>query len=164
MTVAVFLTMSTPVIAVFGGTGFLGRRVVRHLREHEFSVRIASRHPDRSRQLFGCDDPQLQSVEADVHDERAVADVLARAYGVVNAAWRESRITPSRVEDARKRTYGSLRITKLDQEARRGTRSAAGPSALPHNSYSPCQTAQSSSFPRRVAAPGFCISLFHPPR
>ena len=38
-----------------------------------------------------------------------------------------------------------------------------GPSALPRNSYSPCQTAQSSSFPRRVAAPGFCFSLFHPP-
>jgi hypothetical protein len=39
----------------------------------------------------------------------------------------------------------------------------AGPGALPHNSYSQCQTAQSSSFPRRVAAPGFCFSLFHPP-
>ena len=77
--------MSTPVVAVFCGTGFLGRRVVRHLREHEFSVRIASRHPNRSRRLFGCDDPQLHSVEVDIHDERAVADVLARAYGVVNA-------------------------------------------------------------------------------
>jgi hypothetical protein len=39
----------------------------------------------------------------------------------------------------------------------------AGPGALPHNSYSQCQTAQSSSFPPRVAAPGFCLSLFHPP-
>jgi hypothetical protein len=36
-------------------------------------------------------------------------------------------------------------------------------SALPHDSYSPCQTAQSSSSPPRVAAPGFCFSLFHPP-
>ncbi|MGC1983265.1 MAG: NmrA family NAD(P)-binding protein, partial [Pseudolabrys sp.] len=34
-------------VAVFGGTGFLGRRVVRHLRKRGFSVRIASRHPDR---------------------------------------------------------------------------------------------------------------------
>jgi hypothetical protein len=45
--------MSIRVVTVFGGTGFLGRRVVRHLREHEFSVRIASQHPDRSRKLFG---------------------------------------------------------------------------------------------------------------
>src|SRR6202140_324499 len=72
-------------VAVFGGTGFLGRRVVRHLRKREFSVRIASRHPDRGHRLFGLDDPQLQSVEANIRDERSVADTLAGAYGVVNA-------------------------------------------------------------------------------
>jgi uncharacterized protein YbjT (DUF2867 family) len=73
------------IVAVFGGTGFLGRRVVRHLRKREFSVRIVSRHPDRGHGLFGLDDPQLQSVEANIHDERSVADALAGAYGVVNA-------------------------------------------------------------------------------
>jgi uncharacterized protein YbjT (DUF2867 family) len=77
--------MSVGVVTVFGGTGFLGRRVVRHLRERDFSVRIASRHPDRGHKLFGFDDPQLQSVEADIHDEQSVADALAGAYGVVNA-------------------------------------------------------------------------------
>jgi uncharacterized protein YbjT (DUF2867 family) len=76
----------TRLVTVFGGTGFLGRRVVEHLRKHDFSVRIASRHPNRSRALFGSDDPQLQSVAADIHDQRAVADALAGAYGVVNAA------------------------------------------------------------------------------
>jgi len=77
--------MSIRVVTVFGGTGFLGRRVVRHLRKHEFSVRIASRHPDRSRKLFGSDDPCLRSVEVDTRDERMVADVLAGAYAAVNA-------------------------------------------------------------------------------
>src|SRR6202040_646705 len=72
-------------VTVFGGTGFLGRRIVRHLRDRGFSVRIASRHPDRGHRLFGPDDPQLQSVEANIHDERSVADGLAGAYGVVNA-------------------------------------------------------------------------------
>src|SRR5216684_3172321 len=72
-------------VAVFGGTGFLGRCIVRHLRYREFSVRIASRHPDRGHRLFGPDDPQIQSVEANVHDERSVADALIGAYGVVNA-------------------------------------------------------------------------------
>src|SRR6202011_89678 len=72
-------------VTVFGGTGFLGRRVVRHLRKHRFSVRIASRHPDRGHRLFGLDDPQLQSVQANIHDERSAADALAGAYGVVNA-------------------------------------------------------------------------------
>ena len=77
--------MSVGVVTVFGGTGFLGRRVVRHLRKHEFAVRVASRHAERSRGLFGIDDPQLQTVEADIHDQRTVADALAGASGVVNA-------------------------------------------------------------------------------
>jgi NADH dehydrogenase len=72
-------------VTVFGGTGFLGRRVVRRLRDHGFPVRIASRHPDRRREHFGPDGPQLQSVAADIHDERSVADALVGAYGVVNA-------------------------------------------------------------------------------
>src|SRR5712672_1819440 len=76
--------MNDRTVTVFGGTGFLGRRVVRHLRKHGFSVQIASRHPDRGHRLFGLG-PQLQSVAADIHDERSVADALAGAYGVVNA-------------------------------------------------------------------------------
>jgi uncharacterized protein YbjT (DUF2867 family) len=72
-------------VTVFGGTGFLGRRIVRHLGSREFAVRIASRHPDRGHRLFGPDDPQLQSVEANTHDEGSVADALVGAYGVVNA-------------------------------------------------------------------------------
>jgi uncharacterized protein YbjT (DUF2867 family) len=77
--------MNDRTVTVFGGTGFLGSRVVRHLRNRGFSVRIASRHPDRGHRLFALDDPQLQSVEANIHDERSVADALAGAYGVVNA-------------------------------------------------------------------------------
>jgi uncharacterized protein YbjT (DUF2867 family) len=77
--------MSVRIVTVFGGTGFLGRRVVRHLRRHGFSVRVASRHPDRSRELFGSDDPQVLSVAADIHDERGVAAALAGAHGAVNA-------------------------------------------------------------------------------
>ena len=73
------------IVTVFGGTGFLGRRVVRHLRDREFTVRIVSRHPDRGHRQFGLDDPLLQFVEASIHDERSVAHALAGAYGVVNA-------------------------------------------------------------------------------
>ena len=77
--------MYEPFIVVFGGTGFLGRRVVRHLHKAGFFVRIASRHPDRGHRLFGFDDPQLRSVEANIHDEQSIANALAGAYGVVNA-------------------------------------------------------------------------------
>jgi uncharacterized protein YbjT (DUF2867 family) len=70
---------------VFGGTGFLGNRIVRHLLNHEFPVRIASRHPDRAHRQSDPDKPQLQFVEANIHDERSVADALVGAYGVINA-------------------------------------------------------------------------------
>jgi uncharacterized protein YbjT (DUF2867 family) len=71
-------------VTVFGGTGFLGRRIVRHLRDRGFSVRIASRHPDGAHRQLGRDSPQLQSVEANIRDERSVADALG-AYGAMNA-------------------------------------------------------------------------------
>jgi len=77
-------TASDRVVTVFGGTGFLGRRIVRHLRLHGFCVRVASRHPDRGHAL-GPDDAQLRAVRADVRDQRLVADALADAYGAVNA-------------------------------------------------------------------------------
>ncbi|KRQ97176.1 epimerase [Bradyrhizobium valentinum] len=70
---------------VFGGTGFLGRRAVRHLRRHEFSVRVASRHPDRGRDLFGSDDSRIESIEVNIHNEPSIARAVAGAYGVVNA-------------------------------------------------------------------------------
>jgi uncharacterized protein YbjT (DUF2867 family) len=72
-------------VVVFGGTGFLGRRVVLCLRKRGFPVRIASRHPDRAYALFGRDDPQVKSIEADIGDEQSIADALADTYGVVNA-------------------------------------------------------------------------------
>ena len=78
-------TASDRVVTVFGGTGFLGRRIVRHLRLHGFCVRVASRHPDRGHALVGPDDAQIRAVKADVRDQRLVADALADAYGAVNA-------------------------------------------------------------------------------
>ena len=77
--------MNDRIVTVFGGTGFLGHRIVRHLRKRGFSVRIASRHPKRGTKLFGSDDPQLESVAANIHDEQSVAVALAGAYAVVNA-------------------------------------------------------------------------------
>jgi NADH dehydrogenase len=73
------------IVVVFGGTGFLGRRVVLHLCNHGFSVRVASRHPNRGCELFGLDDREFESIEANIHDDRSVANAIVGAYGVVNA-------------------------------------------------------------------------------
>jgi uncharacterized protein YbjT (DUF2867 family) len=71
-------------VVVFGGTGFLGRRVVRRLHEKGFCVRIASRHPQQG-DVPTRDDSRLQPIEVDIHDDRSVTNALAGAYAAVNA-------------------------------------------------------------------------------
>jgi uncharacterized protein YbjT (DUF2867 family) len=64
---------------VFGGTGFLGHRVVRHLHEAGTKVRIVSRHRKRA------GDDSIEQIVADAHNERSVAAALTGADGAVNA-------------------------------------------------------------------------------
>jgi uncharacterized protein YbjT (DUF2867 family) len=71
-------------ITVFGGTGFLGRRIVRHLLDHGFQVRTASRHPERLASASRSD-AGPETTTADILDETSVAAALFRAYGAVNA-------------------------------------------------------------------------------
>jgi uncharacterized protein YbjT (DUF2867 family) len=66
-------------LTVFGGTGFLGRRVVRHLFDAEFAVRIASRYPDRGRRLFSRDVAATESFRADVCDDSSAANAISGA-------------------------------------------------------------------------------------
>ena len=66
-------------VTVFGGTGFVGRRVVRHLHESGIRVRIVSRHPGRA------EGDGTEQIAADAHAERSVEAAVAGADGVVNA-------------------------------------------------------------------------------
>jgi uncharacterized protein YbjT (DUF2867 family) len=77
--------MTIRIVTVFGGTGFLGRCIVRHLHNQEYYVRIASRHPEHGQGLFGTDNPRLQSVEADVRDEQSVAAAISGVDAAINA-------------------------------------------------------------------------------
>jgi uncharacterized protein YbjT (DUF2867 family) len=70
--------MADPIVVVLGGTGFLGRHVVRHLRDHGFAVRVATRRPPEQA-------PGVDAVRADIDDRRAVENAIAGAYAVVNA-------------------------------------------------------------------------------
>ena len=65
-------------VTVFGGTGFVGRRIVRDLSATA-KVRIASRHPAPA------EGDGLERVLADAHDERAIEAAVEGADGVVNA-------------------------------------------------------------------------------
>ena len=72
-------------VTVFGGTGFLGRRVVRHLQDADFIVQIASRHPERRLSPFAEDGSNVESVEADINDDSSVLAAIRDAFAVINA-------------------------------------------------------------------------------
>jgi len=66
-------------VTVFGGTGFVGRRVARYLRESGATVRIVSRHRGLG------EDDGIEQIAADAHDQRSAEAAVAGADGVVNA-------------------------------------------------------------------------------
>ncbi len=72
-------------VVVFGGTGFLGRCIVRHLLRHGFFVRIASRRPERGTPLFPEGAPELRFVRADITERGSAATAVTNAFAVVNA-------------------------------------------------------------------------------
>jgi NADH dehydrogenase len=73
-------------VVVFGGTGFLGRRLVHRLAAEGAVVRVAVRHPDGARSaLPAADLDQVTFFRADVRDQTSVAAAIAGADAVVNA-------------------------------------------------------------------------------
>ena len=66
-------------VTVFGGTGFVGARVVRHLHEIGTRVRIVSRHRGRA------EDDGIEQIAAGADDDGAVGAALAGADGAINA-------------------------------------------------------------------------------
>jgi uncharacterized protein YbjT (DUF2867 family) len=73
-------------VTVFGGTGFLGRRLVRRLVAEGASVRVAVRHPEAARTALGPAGQEAVTVlRADVRDRVSVAAAIAAADAVVNA-------------------------------------------------------------------------------
>jgi NADH dehydrogenase len=73
------------IVVVFGGTGFLGRRAVRHLLDRGFVVRVASRHPERGKTFFREKLSELDLIEADIADDASIREAVTGAFAVVNA-------------------------------------------------------------------------------
>ena len=80
--------MSGGPVTVFGGSGFLGRRIVERLSSAGIPVRIATRRPQGTGGAEALGVSRKGSVEwvrTDVRDRASVAAAVAGARGVVNA-------------------------------------------------------------------------------
>ncbi len=65
-------------VTVFGGTGFLGRRIVERLSREGAILRVAVRHPDRFETLAkSIARGQAIPIAADVRDPSTVAAAIA---------------------------------------------------------------------------------------
>src|ERR1700722_13312626 len=73
-------------ITVFGGTGFLGRRIVERLAREGATLRVAVRHPERVDVLAkSIGIGRTIPIAADVRDPSTVAAAIAGSDSVVNA-------------------------------------------------------------------------------
>ena len=77
--------METKPVTVFGGSGFLGRQIVKHLAEAGYGVRVAVRHPDRATSLaMPGPNGRMELIQADVWNEATVARAVEGSASVVN--------------------------------------------------------------------------------
>ena len=77
--------MATKLVTVFGGSGFLGRQIVKHLAAEGINVRVAVRHPERVAFLHQLDpDGRIELVYADVWNESSVAQAVKRSVSIIN--------------------------------------------------------------------------------
>lgn len=73
-------------ITIFGGTGFLGRHIVRRLAKRGWRLRIATRRPNEALHLKTNGVPgQIELVQANIRDDESVAAALQDADAVINA-------------------------------------------------------------------------------
>ena len=72
-------------VTIFGGSGFLGRQIVKYLATEGVSIRVAVRHPERASFLERMGrDGQIVLVRADVWDESTVAKAVKQSASVIN--------------------------------------------------------------------------------
>ncbi len=75
----------TRLVTVFGGSGFLGRNVVRALAKEGWRIRVAVRRPESAYFLKPAGNVgQIQIVKANVRDDNAVRQALHGAHAAIN--------------------------------------------------------------------------------
>ncbi len=79
-------TPSDKLVTVFGGSGFIGRQIVRSLAKRGYRIRVACRRPDLAGHVLPLGTPgQIALVQANLRYPASVAAACEGAHAVVNA-------------------------------------------------------------------------------
>jgi NADH dehydrogenase len=134
--------MRDDLVTVFGGSGFIGRYVVRRLAREGWQVRVAIRRPDQA--LF-CKTAghvgQVTPVAANVRDEASVRAAVQGATAVVNLVGILFPSGPQRFDAVH--AQGAATIARAAAAA--GVRTLAHVSAIGADSQSPASYARSKA-------------------
>lgn len=107
---------SAPIVAIFGGSGFVGRYVARRMAARGWRVRVAVRRPNEAIfvRTYGAVG-QVEPVQANIRDEASTARAMEGARAVINCVgilYQDSRQKFDGVQDE-----GAGRIARLAAEA-----------------------------------------------
>lgn len=94
-------------IAITGGSGFIGRRLVARLLERGDEVLVLSRRPEQARRVLGAS-PNLKLLEYDPYQPQAWASALEGYEAIVNLAGEP--LASSRWTEAKKREIRRSRV------------------------------------------------------
>lgn len=135
--------ISDRIVTVFGGSGFIGRHVVRALAESGWRVRNAVRRPDLANHLqpLGAVG-QIQSIQANLRNEASIARAIEGSDAVVNLV--------GILNESGRQTFDAVNA----QGARRVAEAAkaAGITAFVHMSALGADPASPSAYARSKAA------------
>ncbi len=127
------------VVVVFGGSGFIGRYVVRELCRAGARVRVAMRQPHLGGDVRLAGHPgQVQLFQANVRDENSVARAISGSDAVINLV--------AVLYEKGKQGFEALHVRAAEGIARAA--SAAGVSALVHISAQGADPDSSSAYAR----------------
>lgn len=145
------MRQSPKLVTVFGGTGFLGRHVVRGLARRGYRIRVAVRRPNLGffLQPLGVVG-QIQLVQANLRYEDSIARALDRADAVVNLV--------GILQESGRQTFADVQALGAEAIA------AAVPAGMPfvHVSALGADAESGSDYSRSKAAAETAVQAAHP--
>ncbi len=144
--------MTGKLITIFGGSGFIGRHLVRHMAAQGWRVRVAVRDIAKAHFLKPCGDlGQIALIPVSISDAKSVAAAVEGADAVVNLV--------GVLYESKKRTFAALHETGAETVARAamnaGVRRLIHVSAVGANANSPSAYARSKAAGERAVAAAF---------